>query len=104
MRSRFSRDCYDVCMMAAQPNGQRAVKDLDLLERVVRHKRMYFQSAWAHYGEAKPGSLRLVPPEHRLADLKADYQQMQEMFTEQPPPFDDILRQLRSIEDAINKG
>ena len=104
MRSRLSRDCYDLCRMAAHPDGQRAMKDLDLLDRVVRHKRIYFQSAWAHYEAAKPGSLRLVPPEHRLAELRADYQQMQEMFTEPPPPFDNILRQLRSIEDAINNG
>jgi hypothetical protein len=104
MRSRFSRDCYDVCRMANHPDGRRAMGDLDLLERVVRHKSMYFPSAWAHYDTAKPGSLRLVPPDHRLADLKADYQQMQEMFIEPPPPFDDILRQLRSIEDAVNKG
>lgn len=29
-------------------------------------------------------------------------QQMQEMFTEVPPHFDNVLRQLQSIEDAIN--
>jgi len=104
MRSRLSRDCYDLCRMAAHPDGQRAMKDLDLLDRVVRHKRIYFQSAWAHYEAAKSGSLRLVPPEHRLAELRADYQKMQEMFTEPPPLFDNILRQLRSIEDAINNG
>jgi len=104
MRSRFSRDCYDVCRMAAHPAGERAMKDLDLLAHVVRHKRAYFYSAWANYDTAKPGSLRLVPPAHRLADLKADYQRMQEMFTEPPPPFDDLLRQLRSIEDTINHG
>lgn len=104
MRSRLSRDCYDVFMMTAHPAGQRAMKDLDLLARVVRHKRAYFQSAWAHYDTAQPGSLRLVPPAHRLADLKADYLQMGEMFTETPPPFDDILKQLRKTEDAINKS
>jgi hypothetical protein len=82
MRSRFSRDCYDVCMMAFHKDGQKAMQNLDVLERVVRYKRKYFQSTWARYEEAKPGSLRLVPPEHRLADLKADYQQMQQMFTE----------------------
>ncbi|MEI6149727.1 MAG: nucleotidyl transferase AbiEii/AbiGii toxin family protein [bacterium] len=103
MRSRHSRDCYDVCQMAAHPAGQRALKDLDLLERVVRHKRTYFQSAWANYDAAKPGSLRLVPPAHRLPDLRSDYQQMLPMFTDTPPPFDDILRQLRSIEESINK-
>ena len=104
MRSRLSRDCYDICCMAAHPAGRRAMEDLDLLTRVVRHKRTYFQSAWANYDAAKPGSLRLVPAGSRLADPKVDYQQMQEMFTEPPPPFDEILRQLRNIEDALNKG
>lgn len=103
MRSRLSRDCYDVCCMAAHPAGRRAMEDLDLLSRVVRHKRTYFQSAWANYDTAKPGSLRIVPGDSRLAELKADYQQMQEMFTEPPPPFDEILRQLRNIEDTLNK-
>jgi len=28
---------------------------------------------------------------------------MRTMFTEPPPPFDDILQQLRSIEDNLNK-
>lgn len=104
MRSRLSRDCYDVCQMAAHPAGQRAMKDFDLLAHVVHHKRTYFQSAWANYDTATPGSLRLVPPDLRLAALKADYQQMQEMFTEPPPPFDAILRQLRILEDALNEG
>ena len=80
------------------------MEDLGLLARVVRHKRTYFQSAWANYDAAKPGSLRLVPPVSRLADLKTDYQQMQEMFTEPPPPFDEILQQLRNIEEKLNKG
>jgi len=104
MRSRLSRDCYDVCCMAAHSSGQRAMKDLDLLARVVQHKRTYFQSAWANYDTAKRGFLRLFPADSRLTDLKADYQQMQEMFIEPPPPFEEILRQLRNIEDTLNKG
>jgi hypothetical protein len=104
MRSRLSRDCYDVCCMAAHTAGQKAMEDFNLLARVVQHKRTYFQSAWANDETAKPGSLRLVPADSRLADLKADYQQMQEMFTEPPPQFEEILRQLRNIEDTLNKG
>jgi hypothetical protein len=104
LRSRFSRDCYDVFQMATHPAGRRAMKDLDLLARVVQHKRIYFQSAWAHYHTAKPGSLRLVPPDQRLPDLRTDYQQMREMFTEPPPPFDDILSQLRKIEGSLNEA
>jgi hypothetical protein len=103
MSNRLSRDCYDVCSMAAHSAARKAMKDFDLLARVVQHKRTYFQSAWANYENAVPGSLRLVPADFRLADLKADYQQMQEMFTEPPPQFDEILRQLRKIENTLNK-
>jgi len=49
--------CYDVCQMAASSAGQRALKDLDLLARVVRHSEPTF-SPLANYAAAKPGSLR----------------------------------------------
>jgi hypothetical protein len=104
MRSRHSRDCYDVYEMAAHPAGQRALLDTGLLARVVCYKNTYFPSAWANYAAAKPGSLRLAPPGHRLPDLRADYQQMREMFTEPPPPFDGILQRLQQIEDSFNQG
>lgn len=103
VRDRLSRDCYDVCRMASHPAGRRAMRDLDLLARVVNHKRIYFRSGWANYDAAVRGTLRLVPPADRLAALRADYQQMQEMFTEPPPSFDEILGELRSIENTINR-
>jgi len=102
VRARLSRDCYDVCRMAAHSAGQRAMQNLDLLARVVDHKRTYFQSGWANYDTAVPGTLRLVPPDHRLAALRADYRQMQDMFTAPPPPFDEILSELRRIENTLN--
>jgi hypothetical protein len=88
--------------MAKHGSGRRALADLALLQRVVEHKRIYFYSSWASYDTAKPGNFRLVPPDHRLPDLKTDYVQMQEMFTEKPPGFDDLLGQLKAIEDKIN--
>ena len=102
MRARLSRDYYDVYQMSAHPAGQKAMRDLDLLVRVVSLKQTYFQSAWANYATARPGTLHLVPPDHRLADLKTDYQEMQPMFTEVPPAFEEILAQLGAIETSIN--
>lgn len=104
MRNRLSRDCYDVCCMVGHSSGQRALADLNLLARVVEHKRMYFHSAWANYDTAKRGTFRLVPPEHRIADLKTDYQEMQPMFLGKPPPFDELLVQLTDTEEKINRG
>ncbi len=102
MRPRLSRDIYDLCCMAVHESGQRALKDLDLLESVVNYKNQYFRSSFANYDKAKPGTFRLVPKSHRLPDLKSDYQQMKEMFYEDPPNFEDLLMQLKKIENAIN--
>jgi nucleotidyltransferase AbiEii toxin of type IV toxin-antitoxin system len=104
MRSRLSRHYYDVHQMSEHPSGRRAMHDSNLLARVVRYKRMYFKSGWASYETAVPGTLRLVPPKHRLADLKTDYRQMQPMFTEPPPSFDQILDHLSGLEESINRG
>lgn len=89
-------------MMAEHESGQHALADLDMLARVTKHKQIYFRSTWSSYETAKPGTFRLVPPDHRIADLKTDYQQMQEMFLEKPPAFDNLLAQLRAIEEKIN--
>jgi hypothetical protein len=102
MRYRLSRDCYDLCCMAAHETGKRALKDLCLLARVVRHKQTFFRSSWTNYKTAKPGTLRLIPKESRLPELKSDYERMQEMFLETPPHFDTLLEQLAELEQRIN--
>ncbi len=102
MRARLSRDYYDVCRMATHPAGQKALADRELLARVVAHKKAYFKSGWASYDTAIPGTLHLVPPEHRLADLMSDYHAMQQMFTKPPPSFDILMNELRLIEASVN--
>lgn len=52
----------------------------------------------------KPGTFRVVPPDHRLAALRTDYREMRPMFVEKPKPFDELLRILKGVEEAINSG
>ena len=52
--------------------------------------------------EARPGSLRLVPPSSRLPELEQDYRKMREMIFGEPPPFERILTVLREIESLVN--
>lgn len=102
MRFRLSRDCYDLCKMISHETGQRAIDNLGLLENVVQFKQRYFSSNWANYDTAKPGSIRLVPPIYRHSDLYTDYRNIQDMFTEEPPTFEELLGILKKIENRIN--
>jgi hypothetical protein len=51
---------------------------------------------------AGKGSLRVVPPEHRLKALREDYAKIQQMFFGQPLTFDDILAVLHQWETDFN--
>lgn len=100
---RMSRHYYDLFAMADLPIYEKALKSISLLKHVSDHKSLFFKANWAHYEEAKPGSLRLVPRDNQVSQLKNDYRQMQQMFFEEPPSFDQILERLRGIEEKINR-
>lgn len=72
-----------------------------LFTGVKAHRSTYFDDAWVDYETLTPGSLRLVPPEARLADWRADYQAMRSMFFNEPAGFDELVQQLRLIEQSL---
>lgn len=100
---RMSRHYYDLFAMADSSVYKKSLEKISLLKHVSDHKSLFFKANWAHYEEAKPGSLRLVPPDDQISQLKTDYRQMQEMFFEDPPSFESIVEKLRGVEDKINR-
>jgi hypothetical protein len=103
LRDRQSRHYYDLVKLYEAGIGPRAIQRLDLLTAVAAHKAIFFADPAAKYDEAKPGSLRLVPPASRHAELRADYGKMQEMIFGEPPTFEHLLAMLTDIQQQINK-
>ncbi len=99
---RMSRHYYDIYAMAGSPIYKKALEHISLLKDVAEHKALFFRDTKAHYGEATPAGLRLLPREDQMGTLKNDYRQMQEMFFEEPPKFDRIIEKLRILEEEIN--
>lgn len=103
-RDRQSRHYYDVVRLYEHDLGKAAIRDMELLLKVARHKEVFFPTAWARYADAKPGTLRLVPPDTRLSALQQDYRKMQEMIFGSAPTFEHLLDMLRHIENEINEA
>jgi hypothetical protein len=99
---RFSRHYYDMAMLAQSPFRNNALRDYYLLEAVANHKKLFFRCGWAKYDEARPGSLRLLPPDFRLPELQQDYDRMQIMMFEKSPSLQEILDTLLELESIIN--
>ncbi len=101
---RMSRHYYDVFQLSNSEVIEPAMRKLELLDRVAIHKRVFFKSAWASYDTARAGTLRLVPSERILDELRQDYATMEPMFFADPPGFDTILNKLREVEGLINNS
>ena len=99
---RCSRHYYDLARMAAHHVRKAALGDLGLLHSVVQFKMRFYPQGWARYDLAKPGTLKLVPPDHVLTEVRKDYSEMQIMIYGEAPPLDEILGVLGDLEDEVN--
>lgn len=102
MPERFSRHYCDFYELIRKGVAKRAEEQLELLDRVAQHKTLFIRTSWAQFGEANKGSLRIVPPEHRLKALREDYAKMQQMFFNEAPEFDSMIHALKQWEMQFN--
>jgi hypothetical protein len=100
---RYSRHYCDVADMISAQVGDQAASGDALLAAVVKHKQVFYRSAWSKYDTARRGTLRLLPPEGRISDLRKDLASMREMFFGEPPEIDSMLKILREWESNYNR-
>jgi len=104
MRDRMSRHYYDTYTLDIKGVADSALKNLPLLDQVVLNKSIFFKDNKASYETAKIGSLKLVPSDAMITELKADYKAMQEMFMKDAPDFDLVISTLQKLEEKINSN
>jgi hypothetical protein len=102
--ARYSRHYCDVAEMITSKVANKAANDEKLLKAVVEHKQTFYRSAWANYPTAVRGTLRLLPPEERVADLSKDLESMREMFFDKPPELKQVLQILDGWLSTFNRA
>jgi hypothetical protein len=102
MPHRYSRHYYDLYMMSLGLSMDEVLEDIALLDDVVAFKEKFYPRGWASYDLAKRGTLKLIPEQYRIDELKKDYNAMQDMLFGDKPSFDDIMDSLGKLEMKIN--
>lgn len=101
---RMARHYYDLWCLLRAGVGRSALADLALFQRVAEHREIFFRFGWVDYSTHKPGTFRLVPPEHHLAHWRNDYEAMLgPMFFGEVPDFDEILHAVGEFEQQFNR-
>jgi predicted nucleotidyltransferase component of viral defense system len=99
---RLSRHYYDFYKLLNSSVKAQALESAELLDRVAKHKDVYFHSSWANYVAAKKGSLKLMPSDRILSELQKDYKLMRDMFFEEPPEWEAVIEAIRGFEGEFN--
>ena len=88
--------------MAKAPVKEKAFERLDLLQKVVDFKMKFYPRAWAHYPDAVPTTLKLLPPKYRLSALRDDYAAMRNMLYGEIPSFETMMEAIGKMEKEIH--
>lgn len=103
MPHRYARHFYDLYKIANSKFKYKALKDKNLLKKVVEFKMKFYPRKWARYEDILNAKLKLAPSQYRFAEIKKDYQDMAEMIYGDYPIFDEIINSLQTLEKEINK-
>lgn len=104
INNRLSRHYYDLWSMIENGVAKDAISDIELFQRVVDHRSIYFHIGSIDQSTLTPQSLRICPPQDRHDDWKRDYLDMRaEMFYGDPPEFEAILDSIAEVERRINE-
>ena len=99
----MARHYYDLTMLYNSPiGGASALQQFNLLEDVIHQKQFFFKNSWVDYHHILKNNIQLIPDKAKLKIIEKDYQQMEEMFFNKPPSFQDILSSLTELEQKIN--
>lgn len=99
---RYSRHYYDLYCMNSTPIKERALADLNLLNKVVLFKEKFYRSPWAQYDKARAGTMKLLPPTYNMDILREDYDHMLNMIFGNKPGFDEMMAGIKQLENEIN--
>ena len=102
--SRYSRHYYDMYCMSKSPVKGSAIQTPELLEAVAVFKSKFYPRNWARYDLARIGTIKLLPAEHSIERLQNDYSAMQSMIYGDYPKFEDILAEIKALEEEINSS
>lgn len=99
---RYSRHYYDLFCMDLSNIKAEAFNNLDLLDRVTTFKSRFYPTNAARYDLAKPGTIKLIPPDNCVSKLERDYLLMQDMIYGKKPDFKELMSSIWRLENEIN--
>lgn len=100
--SRQSRHLYDLVKLWEHVREESGL--LDLFHTVKLHRKAFYNYGGIDYDQLSPERLNLVPPTQHLGVWRRDYRDMEDMFINASPEFDELIESVQQIEQELRAG
>ena len=99
---RMSRHLYDLEKLMDTVHGIEALKDVELYNTIVDHRKSFNAVRGIDYANHTPKSISILPHEETIKDWEKDYKTMQEsMFYGSTISFDKLLERITELNTRI---
>jgi len=100
---RMSRHIYDLARMIETPIAENALKNKDLFQSIVAHRRMFIAMKGFDYDTLSPKTINIIPPESVIAKWEDDYNKMQTMIYGKLLSFSEIIDKITQLNEKIKR-
>ena len=100
-----SRHLYDLERLMDTEFGKQALLDMDLYERIVKHRSIYYAVGYVDYSKLMPSEIDFVPRQELMKDYEGDYAEMCNHFIYgQTLSFEKLLERIKELQDRFRKA
>lgn len=84
---------------------ERFSEDIDLYERIVKHRSIYYAVGYVDYSKLMPSEIDFVPRQELMKDWEGDYVEMCNHFIYgQTLSFEKLLERIKELQDRFRKA
>lgn len=101
---RMSRHLYDLERLMDSTYGLEALRNRQLYDTIVEHRRTYYALKYVDYNQHAPRFIKIIPPQSVIQDWAEDYANMQEHFIYGGSlPFKRLIERIEELQARIRK-
>ena len=101
---RMSRHIYDLAKMIDTPIAGNALKNKELYQSIITHRRMFIAMKDFDYDTLNPSMINIIPPESVIELWREDYEKMQRtMIFRESLTFNEVIDKIIELNKRIRE-
>jgi len=100
---RMSRHLYDLARMTDTPIAENALKNKNLYQSIIAHRRMFIAMKNFDYDTLSPTTINIIPPPKIIESWAEDYNKMKTMIYGEELPFDKLMDKIKKLNERVKQ-